>query len=53
MADVLKWLLIGWIKGDSCLYNPKRRDDHVSLKIPTAGGEYAQGEIMTLSYRIL
>ena len=35
----MSWLLIGRMKGDFRLDNPKSADDYVSSLTPTAGGE--------------
>lgn len=34
----MNWQLIGWMKGDFRLDNPKRADDYITLITPTAGG---------------
>lgn len=41
-TDVKNWLLIGWMKGDFLLDNPKRRDDHVNSISPAAGVLYVK-----------
>lgn len=49
----MNWQLIGWIKGDFQLDNPKRADDYVNLITPTAGGTCPLREITTFSYMVL
>ena len=36
-TDVVNWQLIGWMKDDFQLDNPKRADDYITLITPTAG----------------